>query len=114
MSFANSTWTMPPSGGATSITVTFGANQATSPVAGGNGTYAVVYPSGPITTNILWIEMPDGRFMFQFKGPTDPGNKELPTYTGQHSNGSASGWFSNFDAAWAAMPFTMKVKSPHH
>jgi hypothetical protein len=114
MSLANTTWIMPASTGVVSITVSFGPSQAASPVSGGNGTYVVKYPTDSVSTDILWIEMPDGRFMFQFKGPTDPGNKELPTYTGQHSSGSASGWYSNFDAAWAATPFTMKVKGPHH
>ncbi len=114
MSLANTNWTMPPTAGVKSITVTFGPNQATAPAAGGNGTYIVDYTStGKVPTPILWIEMPDGRFMFQFKGPTDPGNKELPTYTGQHSDGHASGWWSNFDAAWSAMTFKM-TKSPHH
>jgi len=108
MSLANSVWAMPPTGGVTSITVSFGPNQATAGT-GGNGKYIAVYQStGTITNDILWIEKPDGEFMFQFKGPTT--NKELPTYTGRHSGGSAKGWYSNFDAAWGAMDFTMTKK----
>jgi len=113
MSLANTKWNLNDGSGTTS-TVSFGPNQAPAGQnAGGNGLKTTHYspPTGDLSVEILWIEDGKGNYMYQTKGPTDPGNKELPTSTGSYHNNSAIGWGSNFDAAWGTWGESM-IKQP--
>ena len=106
MALEKTKWEMTIAGITTIIE--FGVSVSTSGTPGGYGTSTAQYKSGPISINIMWIEDWHGNFMYQIKGPTDPGTKELPTFSGVYKGAVALGWATNFDAAWGAWDVTMK------
>lgn len=102
MSLENTTWLATDRAG-NSTTLAFGESKSSGGAPGGYGTSTVNYPgSGPVVTNITWKEDGYGNFMYQVKGPTDPGNTELPTTFGMYREGFGLGWGTNFDADWTA------------
>lgn len=109
MPLENTTWSL-SDGSGVATTIQFGKNESTKAHAGGFGTSTVHYPqpTGDIIIDIMWVEDTHGKFMYQTKGPTDPGNEALPTTTGTYTNDVALGWQSNFNAAWGALSISMK------
>jgi hypothetical protein len=104
-SLAGTTWTFTftPKGTGGSWPLVFGANVSTSGFPGGYGTLTML----GVVTDIVWNEDGKGNFMFQVKGPT---TDELPTYSGQYSDDTGLGWYTNFNAAWT--PGTFKMTCP--